>query len=209
MIISDFEQYKDKEEIIIKKGVLNNFYDINNFLEIIDLEKLKTLDCNFTYIDTLINIERVFSGDIVMTVLYHNETIKEYLLNLPQQIDILVFKNLYTNTFLEGCFTNLPVSIKKILFVFASTIELLKYTGELNILFGAKLPFDCIMEVLISDKKYIVQQENINDNELTLFSETGEKIIVKYVKKNSNIDDYKHYNVLRIMSGMGGLAFSS
>jgi len=200
---SDFDKYKDKEVILIENGVIDNFYEVNKFLEIIDLEKLKTLNCNFRYIDTLIKIELVFSGDIVMRLSNYNENIKDYLFNLPQQINILIFENRYVNSFLEGCFTNLPVSIKKILFLFDSTIETIKNTGILNVLFGVKLPFDCIVEVLVN-KKYRLHQENINDDELTLFSETGEKIIVKYIKNNG-----EKFNVLRIMSGMGGLSYSS
>lgn len=113
---SDFDKYKDKEVILIENGVIDNFYEVNKFLEIIDLEKLKTLNCNFRYIDTLIKIEPVFSGDIVMRLSNYNENIKDYLFNLPQQINILIFENRYVNSFLEGCFTNLPVSIKKYYF---------------------------------------------------------------------------------------------
>lgn len=145
------------------------------------------------------------TGNIVMILSNYNENIKDYLFNLPHQINILILKYRYINDFLEGCFTNLPISIKKILFIFDRTIEIVKYFGNLNILFGAKLPFDCIMEVLLFDKKYIVQQENSNNDELILFSETGEKIIYKYVK---NIDfGFKNYNVLRLMSGMNGLYY--
>lgn len=66
------------------------------------------------------------------------------------------------------------------------------------------------MEVLVN-KKYRLHQENINDDELTLFSETGEKIIVKYIKNNGEKFNFysQNYNVLRIMSGMGGLSYSS
>ena len=117
----------------------------------------------------------------------------------------MIFENTYINAFLEGCFTNLPISIKKILFIFDRNIEIVKYSGNLNVLFGTKLPFDCIMEVLLSNKKYIVHQENSNDDELILISETGEKIIYKYVKKIAI--GFKNYNVLRIMSGMNGLYY--
>jgi hypothetical protein len=205
----NFEKYIDKQDIVIENGVIDNFYEVNKFLEIIDFEKLKTLNCNFRYIDTLIKIELVSFGDVIMRLSNYNENIKEYLLNLPQQINILIFENRYINSFLEGCFTNLPVSIKKILFLFDSTIETIKNTGKLNVLFGVKLPFDCIVEVLVN-KKYRLHQENINDDELTLFSETGEKIIVKYIKnKGETFNVYsQNYNVLRIMSGMGGLSYS-
>jgi hypothetical protein len=66
------------------------------------------------------------------------------------------------------------------------------------------------VEVLVN-KKYRLHQENINDDELTLFSETGEKIIVKYIKNNGEKFNFysQNYNVLRIMSGMGGLSYSS
>jgi hypothetical protein len=207
----NFEQYKNNQEIVIENGIISNFYDVNKFLEIIDFEKLKTLNCNFIYKDTLVKIELVPSGDIVMRLSNYNENIKEYLLNLPQQINILIFENRYINSFLEGYFTNLPVSIKKILFLFDSTFELLNYTGKLNVLFGAKLPFDCIVEILVDSEKYMVSYENNNDDELTLFSETGEKIIVKYIKNNGETFNVysQNYNVLRIMSGMGGLCYSS
>lgn len=95
----NFEQYKNKQEIVIENAIISNFYDVNKFLEIIDFEKLKTLNCNFRYIDTLIKIELVLSGDIVMRLSNYNENIKKYLLNLPQQINILIFENRYVNSF--------------------------------------------------------------------------------------------------------------
>ena len=43
----NFEQYKDKEEVIITNGIINSFNDVNKFFEIIDFEKIKILNCNF------------------------------------------------------------------------------------------------------------------------------------------------------------------
>lgn len=143
-------------------------------------------------------------------------------MNLPTDVNNLVFGPILSNNFLEGCFVNLPTSIKNITFNCDRKIEDLRLLGYFNFLFGPKLPFGCNMYVSLTNENTIYKVINENNSKEELILETqGHKIDINYnyiyvmpelFKGLQNCDfqdyDFQYYNVLRIMSSIGDLGFS-
>lgn len=201
--INKLEIYKDKEEIIITESKILSYNHINIFLENLDLNKIKVLNCLFNYNNTSIKLI-LKSNDLTMEIYDYDSQIKDLMANLPVEINILIFHKI--NNMLEGFFTNLPISLQKIIF----NVETIKYRHNFNFLFKTKLPFDCNMFVccIKENSNCKVKDCDLQDMIILKDTTTGTEKIVKYVFFHNYSDD-QNYNVLRIMSGMGGLAFSS
>ena len=212
-ILENFQNYKNLESLILKDILITEYTTINKLFDTLDFTKLKTLYCNFIYITTNIQIKLV-NGDVVLEIPTFDASIKTFLTNLPHNIDKINI-NFMISDYLEGCFTNLPPTIKEIKINYSITQKSADDSGYYNFLFNnVRLPFGCKMIVSHSKdgsvNNYIVSYENNEENELILVSEDNQdiKIVIKYKEPMIHIYD-RNYNVLRIMSGMPGLGYSS
>ena len=226
-ILETILRYKNLENLELTNIKFDDFTVIEELLENLNFLKMKTLNCQFTVKETQITIkiinEQIHLGIFALTS--HN--IKDFLKNLPQCINCIYIKYpAFSNDILNDCFTNLPTNLKKIEIEYTSahnlsideSVKKIEEQGMFNCLFGAKLPFGCEIILHIKHLQNIIYTlnviyENNEENELTLsnFDYTGNKmkyIIIKY--RVATIFNYAtNYNILRIMSGMGGLSYSS
>lgn len=202
------EKYNNSEEINIKNKI-ENCNILQEIFNVIDFNKINNLKCEFIY-KKFTDLQITITNNFVLLTInsYKENNLKELLLNLPNEIN-KIFINHSMFTELTDCFVNLPINVTEIIISFSSkSKELINNEyGDLNFLFNTKLPFGCKIELLFQNIYYTVNYENDEENTITLINNLNEKIIIKYVKKEISIP--QNYNVLRIMSGLGGLAYSS
>ena len=182
------EEYPDIETLIIRERIINDYMIINNFLEKINLNKLKILDCYFLCNESEIRIS-LFNDMVKLKIKYCNKTVKNFFLNLPNYIEILHidFNHIFN---LTDCFTNLPSTLKELcIFYNYRDNKFPSNFGLFNCFFNIKKPFDCVIKISLLDNlkilNYVVDYDEKGDkNELFLISKINEKIIVKYIEKS-------------------------
>lgn len=226
-ILKTILRYKNLENLELTNIKFNDFTAIKELLNNLNFLTIKTLNCQFTVKETQITI-KIINGQIhlgIFVLTSHN--IKDFLINLPLCINCIYIEYpAYSSDTLNECFTNLPTSLTKIEIEYTSVFNLsidesvkkLEKDGMFNSLFGAKLPFGCEMIIHIKYSHEIIYTlnviyENNEENELTLsnFDYTDNEmkyIIIKYTVVVVINTHSINYNVLRIMSGLGGLAYS-
>lgn len=234
-ISENFTQYKNLQNLNLYNIVLEDFIIIEELLE--KLPIVKRINCEIKLSD-LKNIHVEITRINEEIHLYFNilGSIDEvfFFKKLPNFINFIHLNHqVYTvNYMLDDLFTNLPVNLKKIeinytvydnLSIYKSVFNLEK-NGAFNYLFYAKLPFGCeiVIHILYNtvmytlnviyennkEKQLTLSEIDIIDSERKVMNEKNiikKNIIITYFT-NNNFDDY---NVLRIMSGLGGLAYSS
>jgi hypothetical protein len=228
-ILQDIITHTNLKSLTLSGIEIDNWLIIGELFDNLNITDIDILDCEFTISGTNVQIKRV-ADDIEMWIKlgYTWGEIKPFMTNLPNCINsIYIDYSINGPDTLAECFTNLPFGLKKIEIKYANAangllhdddlIKSVEREGKFNCLFGAKLPFGCQMIINISsngqEKKYNVIYENNEEDELTLICENsnGENITVKKIII-TNYTTYiynTNYNVLRIMSGMGGLSYSS
>ena len=224
-IVENIIQYQNLSSLILNNIEIEKLEIINQLFDNLNLYKINSLDCNFYINKTKIQIKLVDGNFTPYLPNINSTVIKLFLINLPQCIESLyieqLFYNYNLNQILDDAFVNLPSNLQNIEIKYLydankkSTKEL-ESNGIFNCLFGAKLPFGCEMIVkvkfLLEEVQYKVIYENNLENKLTLleFGLEEQIIIEKVIIERAEMYTYaKNYNVLRIMSGMGGLSYSS
>ena len=211
---------------------LDDYLVIKELFDNLNLSNIETLDCEFTVDGYDIKVTRIANYiELYIHSAHSQSNIKNFLNNLPTSIDCLYIDCLYINypirtpNTLDNSFSNLPFGLKKIEIKYRNYNQLLndgeikemEKDGNFNCLFGAKIPFGCemIINIVVNNKeiKYKVIYENNLEDEITFVCESGDNnIIVKKIiikKIDLNLSYICNYNVLRIMSGMSGLSYSS
>ena len=237
-ISENFTQYKNLQNLNLHNIVLEDFIIIGELLEKLPIVKrinceIKLSDLKNIHVEiTRINEEIHLYFNILGSI---DEVF--FLKKLPNFINFihLNYQVYGFNNILDDLFTNLPVNLKKIkinytvydnLSIYNSVLNL-EEDGAFNCLFHAKLPFGCeiIIHILYCDTAMYmlnVIYENNKEKELTLSEidiidsdrkAMNEKNIIKkniiITYSTTNNIYSKNYNVLKIMSGMGGLSYSS
>ena len=126
-----------------------------------------------------------------------NNDISLVMNNLPENIDNLVIgiTAITENKYLEKIFTNLPFTLKKIIFVYKqsklSEMKTMQANGKFNVLFGIKIPFNCNFVVNYDGLDYNVSYNQSED--------------VVEIKSSSNIFKIKYRKPkLPTQNGNGG-----
>jgi hypothetical protein len=232
-ILENLFKCENTEIIEFDSIVIDNFTTVQKLFENLNFSKVKKLNCSFIVGGNFIRIQLINEEVYLYLSELNSPTIKDFLNNLPSTINYIYIEHpMSTEDILSEAFTNLPVNLKKIeieikniipyIFSNNETVKKMEEEGKFNFLFGAKLPFGCEMILHINHLNGLIQTlnveyENNKENELTLneidFSEEkAKKIIIKQIiiKYVANLYMYKtNYNILRIMSGMSGLAYSN
>ena len=226
-ILENLLQYKNLENLELNNIKLNNFTTIKELFDNLNFSKMKTLDCKFTVENTQIEIQIINELVHLRISTLNSPNITAFFLNLPSCINCIYIRCCtdMCDT-LDTLFINLPVNLQKIEIEYSSLFNLPIYEsvkkieerGVFNCLFNAKLPFGCKIILYIQYLHTIlyaldVVYENNEDNELTVSYSNSinlktNKIIIKYI--SFVVYSFSTgYNVLKIMSGLGGIAFTS
>ena len=110
--LNNLRNYPNLKKLVIDKYIINSFLEINKILEILNLDNINTLECNFCFRNN--NISLTLKKNILtIVILNFDNNIKDFLLNLPNDVNILDlyitdYKQYY---YLENCFVNLPTSL--------------------------------------------------------------------------------------------------
>lgn len=219
-------KYQNLSSLILNNIKINSYEIINQLFDNLNLHKINLLDCNFEIDLNKITIKLV-NNKITLYLFNINDTVvKKFLKNLPQCIEYIYIEQIIgvysTRSILDNSFVNLPsnlqnIEIKYLYNTFIKSTRELENEGIFNCLFKAKLPFGCEMIVKVNffseEVLYKVIYENNLEDTLTLINKSNleEQIIIKEFKIHYNFgqNDTQNYNILRIMSGMGGLGYSS
>lgn len=191
---NDNIQYENISIINISNVSINDFSSISNFFNKIDYSRLKKLCCAFSYRDITLLISKN-NNKIKFGIYTINKYVLNILSNLPNCINELYIECPIisdNNFYLNNSLTNLPILLEKIVIKIPSQYywnELKDYEthGYLNVLFGIKIPYKCVVEVSILNKIYQVIYENNDEDSLTLIPITltpinsNKKFIIKKV----------------------------
>jgi hypothetical protein len=174
-----------------------NFIPINQLLDNLNFEKIKTLDCNFILNESLIQLKLI---DKLITLsfsidLFSCSFIKYSLENLSLHLEYLhiVVNKYYTGSTFKNIFTNLPTNLKKIVIEYNDMHDepinsLIKKINSYNgflCLFDAKIPFGCVVDIHIKVTYNINNHINniINDN-----MTNNKTYIVNVIYENNLLD---------------------
>lgn len=140
--------------------------------------------CEFVCYGINIRINH-FNNKIIQEIDYNtNENIESIISDLPENINCLIINIAKTTetTKLEKIFTNLPLSLNKIKFVYKqsklSEIKTMESNGKFNFLFGIKIPFNCRVKINYENVYYNVKYNDCVD-EIEL--DIKENIKIKYI----------------------------
>ena len=200
---SEFSFYTQYRYVQLESVKINNVkINFNKFLKFMDnlnIEHVNTIKCNIRCNFMAISLVK-YNNIVKLRLRSIDKSIIHILNNLPNYINILVieYPEIHNNNFfLDTAMTNLPPSLKKIVIKLPSSffqninddIGYYQKRGYLNVLFGIKNPYKCIIEVDISKNRYRVLNDDDNDNaHLTLtnyntFQNTNinQQIIIKKI----------------------------
>lgn len=167
----NFANYTDLESITLKNIIINEYNIINKLFDNLDFNKIKQLDCNFICSGTEFNLQ--FNDMIVLSITKYNDSIKNFMLNLPCNIDKIniIYQDefLFSDCYLSGCFANLPITLKEIKINY--NYSQITTNNIYNYLFkDFNVPFGCTVKIthkectrIKKETAKIVQNNNWND----------------------------------------------
>lgn len=158
--IDNISQQPTEEEV--SPRLTNEFLTTEKYQTI---EKSQTIEESHT-----INEYQTAEDYLTLTIKIYefDELLKKKINNLSMDVDNLVlnFKNFsfYNNNidYLDNIFTNLPVNLKTIKFMYPSDIEISNEYGFFNLLFNIKIPLNCNVFLTIDKTIYNISYTEPN-----------------------------------------------
>jgi hypothetical protein len=198
-------KYENINIIKISNVSIDDFSLISNFFNKIDYKidysRLKKLRCAFSCRDITLLISKN-NNKIKLEIYKINNYVLNILSNLPNFINELHIECPIisdNNFYLNNSLTNLPILLEKIIIKIPSQdylneLEDYENDGYLNVLFGIKIPYKCIVEVSILNKIYQVIYENNDNDLLTLIPiNSNKKILIKKVIPYLDSEERKRF----------------
>ncbi len=186
---NDNIKYENINILKIFNVLVKDFSSIINFFDKINLSYLEYLYCSFRCRDILLLISKN-KNKIKLEISTVNNYVLDILSNLPNFINELYIQCpiiLDNNFYLNNSLTNLPILLEKIIIKtpgqhYWNELKDYENDGYLNVLFGIKVPFTCVVEVFILNKIYQIIYENNDVDSLTLIQiNSNKKILIKKV----------------------------